>query len=223
VRQRPLEELINTREHALPLIQEWVAQAVRPVDVLPPSPDRDEVLLRTQITTRSPLGAIAHGTGGIVIDCGWLRVLGSGHERLTRTLPDWNEGRSDGFYLVGDDAVGGFFAINGGALGPVTHKMFYFAPDSLDWEPTEMSFSAFFLWACTGALDRFYEDIRWPGWENDVATLHGDRCYFFAPPLFTQEGHGGSRRRFEVPVSESWGVQMEFRDQLGDSSTADPR
>jgi hypothetical protein len=86
-----------------------------------------------------------------------------------------------------------------------------------------MSFSAFFLWACTGALDRFYEDIRWPGWENDVASLHGDRCYFFAPPLFTQEGHGGSRRRFEVPVSESWGVQMEFRDQLGDSSTADPR
>jgi hypothetical protein len=115
---------------------------------------------------------------------------------------------------VADDAVGGFFAITGGELDPGPQSVYYFAPDTLNWEPTEMKFSAFFHWACVGALDRFYENARWAGWENDVAKLHGDRCYFFSPPLFTKEGNDGSRRRGEVPVHESWGVQMEFRKQL---------
>jgi hypothetical protein len=126
---RALEDLINVDEPALPLIHEWIAKAVRPVELLPPSPARDDALLQTQVTTRSPLGTIVYETGGILIDLGWLRVLGSGHDRLTRTLPGWNEGRCDGFYLVAGDAVGGFFAINGGALGPAFKDIYYFAPD----------------------------------------------------------------------------------------------
>jgi hypothetical protein len=47
VHPRPLSELINTQEPALPLLREWIAQAVRPVEVLPPSPARADVLLRT--------------------------------------------------------------------------------------------------------------------------------------------------------------------------------
>jgi Protein of unknown function DUF2625 len=212
---RTLQELINVDEPALPLVRKWVAQAVRPVELLPPSPDRAEALLQTQITTRSPLGAIVYETGGILVDSGWLRFLGSGHHRLTRTLPGWNEGRADGFYLVADDAVGGFFATNGGAFGPDLKNLYYLAPDTLNWEPLEMSFSEFLLWAFSDRLDQFYEWIRWPGWESDVTSLHGDRCFFFYPPLFTEAGHGGRGERGDVPVFESWGVQMEFRKQLG--------
>ena len=211
---RPLTELIDTEDPAFPLVQQWIAKAVRPVEVLPRSPYRDETLLRTQVTTRSPMGAIVYETGGILIDSGWLPLLGSGHSRLERTLPDWNEGRSDGFYLVADDAVGGFFAINGGALGEDVPNLYYFATDSLNWEPMGIGFSTFFEWACSGSLDVFYENIRWPSWETDVAHLRGDRCYFFCPPLFTKEGKNGRGTRGEVPVHESWGVQMEFRKQL---------
>ena len=123
---KTLEELVNMQEPAFPLVQEWVAKAVRPVEMLPPSPGRDEVLLQTQVTTRSPMGAIVYETGGVLFDRGWLRVLGSGHERLTRTLPGWNEGRCDGFYLVADDAVGGFFAINGGGARSGHHEALLF-------------------------------------------------------------------------------------------------
>ncbi len=215
---RTLQELINVDEPAFPLIQEWVAKAVRPVELLPPSVARDDALLQTQVSTRSPLGAIVHDTGGILVDGGWLRLLGSGHQRLTRTLPGWNGGRADGFYLVGDDAVGGFFAINGGALGPRLKDVYYFAPDTLKWESLDHGFSEFLLWAFGGKLDQYYEWIRWPGWESDVTNLHGDRCFFFYPPLFTSEGQGGRGQRSEVPILESWGVQMDFREQLGFSS-----
>src|SRR5262245_18547293 len=212
---RQLTELIDTVDPALPLVREWIDAAVRPVEILPPSEAREDALFQTQVTTRSPMGAVVFETGGILIDRGWLRILGSGHPRLTRTLPGWNDGRGDGFYLIADDAVGGFFAINGGALGTDVKSIYYFAPDRLDWESLGVGYSAFLQWSCAGKLDEFYEWVRWPGWESDVAELHGDKCYAFCPFLFTKEGKGGSGQREEVPVGESWGLQMEFRKQLG--------
>jgi len=215
---RSIAELINHDDPAFPLVREWVEAAVRPAEILPPSDAREDALYQTQVTTRSPMGAIVYETGGLLIDGGWLRVLGSGHARLTRTLPGWNVGRSDGFLLVADDAIGGFFAINGGALGDDVKNLYYFAPDSLEWEPLGIGYSDFLRWSFSDRLDQFYEWIRWPSWKDDVRTLHGDRCYAFYPFLFTKEGKGGSGQRSEVPVEEAWGLQMELRRQLGTGS-----
>jgi hypothetical protein len=107
--KRTLNELVNTEDPGIYQIREWVRNAVNDCELLPPSAQRDQVLLQTQVTTRSTMGAIAYDTGGILVDGRWLRFLGSGHERITRTLPGWNEGRSKGFYLVADDAVGRIF------------------------------------------------------------------------------------------------------------------
>src|SRR5215813_320832 len=93
--KRPLQELLNTDEPAWPLVQSWLQEATSPVEVLPPSdPARGEALVATQVTTRSPMGAIIYETGGLLVDRGWLRLLGSGHTRLPRSLPAWNLGRS---------------------------------------------------------------------------------------------------------------------------------
>jgi hypothetical protein len=141
---RALHELINLDEPAYPLVREWAAAATRRVEFLPPSAARDDALIQTQVSTRSPMGAVVYETGGIIIDGGWLRILGSGHAgRLTRTLRGWNVGRAEGLYLIADDAVGGFFAINGGACGPDVKRTYYFAPDTLDWEPLDMGYSEF--------------------------------------------------------------------------------
>ena len=83
---RKLEELLDPQESAWPLVQEWVEGCELPIQVLPPSAVCDSVLADLQVSTRSPLGAIAHGTGGILIDGGWLRMLGSGHPKLSRNL-----------------------------------------------------------------------------------------------------------------------------------------
>lgn len=57
---------------------------------------------------------MAHGTGGILIDGGWLRMLGSGHPRRTRDFAAWNRARSSGLLLIADDAVAGFSVIKVG-------------------------------------------------------------------------------------------------------------
>src|SRR5919106_247975 len=103
--QRKLEELINTTEPGIKLLQQLVRDAEVQCELLPPGPAREDALLYLQVTTRSTLGAFAYDTGGLLIDDGWLRLLGSGHPKLTRSLHEWNPPRTDGaFLLIGDDA-----------------------------------------------------------------------------------------------------------------------
>lgn len=89
-----------------------------------------------QVATRSPMGAFVYGCGGIVIDGGWLRLLGSGCEQMKRGIYSFNLGKSfsevgqmPSYLLVADDVLGGFFVVNGGAFGGKVGNVFYCVPD----------------------------------------------------------------------------------------------
>ena len=214
---RPLQELINDDDPAWPLVQQWISEATVDVEVLPTTRAAGEAALHaTRVSSRSPMGAIALNAAGLLLDSGWLRILGAGgHPRLQRSLPGWNEGRSDGFYLVADDAVGGSFAINGGALGPDRRNIYYYAPDSLHWEPCEFGHSAFLEWAMTEKLAEFYESLRWEGWQSEVSQLTGDQAFNFYPFLFAEGPPLKERSRSPVPVAEQYALQLDLQRQLG--------
>ncbi|MEZ6003939.1 MAG: DUF2625 family protein [Planctomycetota bacterium] len=80
----------------------------------------------------------------------------------------WNSGRSDGHLLVADDVVGGFFSLNGGAFGQDLGSMYYWAPDTLNWEPLGLSYSDFLVWALSDNLSQFYQNLRWEDSEAEV-------------------------------------------------------
>jgi hypothetical protein len=216
---RTLDELLERNEPAWPLVQQWVREATNPVEVLPArDPDRSEALVATQVTTRSPMGAIIYETGGLLIDHGWLRLLGSGHPRLPRSLPGWNKGRTrmdredlPAYALIADDVLGGFFALNGGDLPGEARHVCYFAPDALRWEAMEMGYTDFLRWCLSGDIARYYQDSRWPGWEAEVSQLPGDRGYLIYPPPFTQGPSLAERHRGVVPVVELYGLYVDDR------------
>src|SRR5271157_1490427 len=113
--KRQIEDLIDSAEPAWPLVLGWVKEAIHPVEVLPPSENACNSLVSVQVTTRSPLGAVILHSGGILVDHGWLRLLGSGHPRLPRSLPSWNfacgmkeANEPPPCLLVADDVLGGF-------------------------------------------------------------------------------------------------------------------
>ena len=215
-----LHELLDTERSAWPLLQSWLRDAGNPVEVLPPSdPDRSEALVATRVTTRSPMGALIYETGGLLVDHGWLRMLGSGHPRLPRSLPGWNLGRSwsdhdatPPFLLIADDVVGGFFAINGGPLGEERGNIYYFAPDSLSWETTGAGYSDFLNWCLSGELEGFYQDYRWPGWRKEVQALAGDQGWDIYPPPCTKGPPFGERHRGIVPLDELYRLYVEVPD-----------
>ncbi len=86
---KPLTELINKEEFGWKLVSKWIKEATNKVEILPKEQKSSELALyNTQVTTRSPMGAIIYETGGVLIDNGWIRILGSGSTKLNRSLPD---------------------------------------------------------------------------------------------------------------------------------------
>lgn len=219
---RSYNELMSA-DPAWPAIEAAARNSGR-ATVLPRDVDAARSCLeRLQVTTRSTLGALAHETGGLLVDHGWLRLFGCGHERLRRALGQWNEAVEvpvSDFMLVADDVIGGAFAINGGALGPAVGNVFYFSPDRLAWEDIEVGHSAFVQWTFEGNLGAFYETLRWRGWENESEQIGGDQALSLYPPPWTKEGKDVSKvSRRAVPARELWSMQQDVVRQLGPPPT----
>jgi hypothetical protein len=191
-----------------------VAAAPYPVEVLPAEPARASACLAAlEITTRSWLGAVVANTGGMLVGHGWLRVLGSGHAGL----PDV-AGESDprqGLVVIGYDVLGGQYAWARGQPGarPTVH---YFGPDDLGWLDLEQGYADWLYAVLSGSLTRFYDTLRWPGWEAEVAALALDQAISAWPPPFTKEGKDLSVvSRQAVPLAEAVSLYQDMARQLG--------
>jgi hypothetical protein len=213
---RSLEELIDTHDPGWPVVEEWISAADHSVEVLPVDPVRaGQVLTLLQVTTRSPLGAIAHHTGGLLVDR-WLRLLGGGGPRMKADLAAWNGlGESPqaeavpGALVVGLDVVGGVFA-----LFAETGTVNYFSPSSLEWEDLERAYSDFVVAMLRTDLDEFYRGLRWKDWQKDVATLELDSGIQSWPPPWTVEAKTEPVSRRPVPLTELVRLGFDFARQL---------
>jgi len=220
---RPLKDLIDTKDPGWAVVQEILASATNKYEILPRDTAKaNEALFQMQFSTQTTMASVVYMTGGILIDSGWIRILGSGNPRLPRSLPEWNKGKSikeygdrAGFCLVADDVLGGFFALNWGALGKDLGKVYYLAPD-LKWESTGGNYAEFLEFCFSGDLEKFYEGHRWKGWQSQVDTLGGDRGFHFMPPLWSQEGQDINKDfRSAVPVEELYNYSLSAQKQLG--------
>jgi hypothetical protein len=170
------------------------------------------------------LGASAYHLGGLLIDSGWLRVLGCGHAECAWSITaatrevGLDQGNSPPHGLVvAVDVLGGLFAINGGFLTdvPLGH-IAYFGPDTLLWADLGSGHTAW-LHAMLDTPYRtdFYADIRWNGWENQVASLPANHGLSIYPPLYTRESRPiEATRRAAVRVPELVDIALLTARQL---------
>lgn len=220
---RSIYELINTEDPGWIYVDKWIKNAKNSVEVLPADAEKSKnALYQTQVTTRSPMGAIIYMTGGILIDNGWIRILGSGNKKLNRTLPEWNKGKTfyefgetPPFLLVADDVIGGFYMLNGGGLGKDLGNIYYFSPDNLTYEPLNISYTEFLHFCFNGDLGEFYGNYRWDGWQNEVSILDGNKAYSFYPYLWTDEGKDISNStRKVVSIENLYEVNLQMKNQF---------
>lgn len=223
-KMRTLKELVNMADPGWPFVQQMIDSAKNKVEILPrDTTNAKSALYQTQVSSRSPMGAIIYTTGGILIDGGWIRILGSGSKKLNRSVPDWNKGKSflnfgevPGYYLIADDAIGGFFALNNGFLGKALGKVFYLSADRLVWEQLNMTYTDFLYFCFSDNLNNFYENLRWPNWKKDLTKLNGDKVFNFYPYLWTKEGKNISQnKRKIIPIEQQYQFNMQSRQQLG--------
>ena len=160
------------------------------------------------------LDAVIAHVGGIQVDRGWLRLLGSGCPMQPRGLGSWNlpgkdkKPRASRAILVGDDVLGGFFAINLGGLEGAVGGVCYFAPDTVSWKELDVTYANFLKWVFTDAFHEFYSDFRWDGWESEVQQVSADQALSIYPPLWTEGGSIDQRSRKAVPIEEVYGATV---------------
>ena len=222
---KPLSELIKTSESAwTSYLELWIKESTNFVEVLPKdSLQADSILYKSQVATRSTMGSIVYETGGILIGHGWIRILGSGSERMKRNLMDWNVGKTYTnfgdqlpYLLIADDILGGFFAVNAGGLDSVGLGMvYYFAPDLLIWSNLNLSYSEFIQFCFFGDIKNFYTNLYWIDWEDEIKTISGDQGIHCFPYLCTIEGQDINKvSRGIVPIEELWILHNALRTTL---------
>ncbi|MEV4416631.1 DUF2625 family protein [Catellatospora sp. NPDC049609] len=226
---RPVEDLVNTAEDAWPELLAELSDSPAPVRVLPvDEPSGRRCLYRMQVTSRSRLGAMALHAGGLVVDHGWLRLYGGGD--AASGLPSLAE--VNGFdgspryapasFAVGHDVIGGRYEVNGPVPPPgrpgAPGEVCYFAPDTLAWEPLEMPYGVFLSWLAAGATEQFYDGLRWPGWQDEVAALRLDQGLTVYPFLCTAEARRdlAATSRAPAPIAQVVSFTASLAAQLGE-------
>jgi hypothetical protein len=221
---RSLDELIVPEpDDAWSQIEAWCAKSRRPIEILDPRRgDGEATLLAAQVTTRSPMGALALRSGGILIDGGWIRFLGAGNERIGGGLREWNESLGGArldppigdAFVVAYDALGGWFALNGGRWPDRLGDVHYLTPDATGWQPLAFGYSGLLEWCMSERVDQFYSGQRWPSWRAEVAALGPDEAISIYPPLGFESSPVEGRSRRPVPARELWHLHHELARQV---------
>lgn len=214
---RGLAELLDLKEPALPLLRSWIDDpAGNGGTLLPPAdPLRTDTLLHLQVTTRSLLGTLAYETGGVSVADGLVRLLGSGAGRSLLQTAEVAGCPLDGGYpdvvVVGDDVLGGLFALNGGRFGADEGgQVFHLAADDTVWVPLGVGYADFVSWCLTGGLDGLYEPFAALDAYAARPRPAFDATYAFYPFLWTQEVKVGRPDVRVIGADESLRLRLEL-------------
>jgi hypothetical protein len=213
---KSLKELTGRGSVWPTLVKEFGRSSVD-VDILPVNQVLAEEAVQTvQISTRSDFGAVLYHSGGLLIDHGWVRVLGSGGGDL-RGLVEWNRGKTineqgevaAGSLFIADDVLGGLFAINGnGVLGQDVGNVYYLAADKDIWEPLGLGYSDFIHFLVSPHAADFYAPFHFDGWQEAVKELTPNQIWRFDAE---SDDVIASRQIVEI---EQWFMELVTPDQL---------
>lgn len=226
--KKTVKELVDPSNGKWEMINRWIASSKTKVTVLSKESNRaDSAILQCQLSTDNVLGAIVYNSGGLLIDDGWIRILGSGCKEMDRGLHQWNKGKSKinsgelpNFVLVADDAIGGLFAINTGGIDEMhLNKVFYFGPNSLKWETIGLTYEQFVVFCMTQDVRDFYHDFKWKGWENEVQQLGPNQVVSAYPLLWTKDGKELKKNRKVTPIQKLWDTYAAKHKELTRSNS----
>jgi len=142
------------------------------------------------------LGTIAYETGGLSVADGFLRLLGSGSKRSLLRTAELVGRQLNGNYpdviLMGDDVLGGVYALNGGGLNAARQEeVFHLAADGTAWAPLGGGHSDFVGWCLKGDLKQVYGSLTDLEEYSAKPRPAFDETYSFYPFLRTQEAKNG--------------------------------
>lgn len=216
---RSIEELTSA-ESSWPFVLELLASSALASEVVGASPgEREDTLSSLQVSVRSVMGALAWNCGLVVIDHGWVRLIGAGFGAVpglhVETLSDPNSGREFEGIVAAQDVLGGLFVVHGSGFNAEAGEILYWAPDSLDWTPCGMGYSDLLAFLVSDRLATFYAGLRWEGWESVVGEVPFDQGVAAYPFPWSVEGKQSGVTRRAAPMAEVVASGFMAAEQLG--------
>ncbi|MDR1700017.1 MAG: DUF2625 domain-containing protein [Lachnoclostridium sp.] len=163
------------------------------------------ILEQLKIDPYSVLGQILVHYAGIIIN-GYLRFLGgeekgehSGILSFNKKVKECYDGKK---LIVAHDIWGGLFAISNGDFEGDIRNIWYFAPDSLDWENLNIYYSQFVVWACDEKVKKFYQNFLWNQNERLIEKIEANQAVLMYPFLWASECEIEKANKKIVPIAE---------------------
>ncbi|SFV04438.1 DUF2625 family protein [Butyrivibrio sp. INlla21] len=175
-----------------------------------------EQCLTLNIPEKTLLYEIVCNSSGIIID-NWIRIMGqtnsnNGIEYYNKIIEDSQE--IAGLFIVASDILGGLFAININRFEDGKNNIWYFAPDTLEWENLAMKYSDFISWALQGNIDDFYEAMRWDNWNSIAEDVSVDQGILVYPFLWAKECDVEKAEKKVVPFNEIIALNFDYKKRL---------
>ena len=200
------------------MLTSLLKESSKDIEILDKNSDKfyiSRILKDLNISSESLLWEIITNTWGILVDCGWLRIIGSWNI-ISRNILDWNNDKTKGMLLVADDIIWGFFALNLWYFDGEIWNIFYFAPELLEWEDLEMKYANFINWAIMWDTNKFYESFRWDWWESETKEININMGLSIYPFLWTENIDINNRSKKTISIEEIWCLSMDFYRKMRD-------
>ena len=153
----------------------------------------------------------------IIVD-DWIRILGQGDANINGiTHYNTYQGRLKKYptmLFIATDVLGGLFAVNIDNEDENEDLVWYFAPDTLEWECLNINYTDFVFWCIKGNADIFYKPFRWKNWKMDVKNIPPNKAFSVYPFLCSEECDIEKASKRIVSVDEVINVNFELAKQL---------
>ncbi len=169
---------------------------------------------KLRIPSDSVLFSVLVNSNGIIID-DWIRIWGQS-DSMNAGVLYYNSKFKDyisGMILVASDVVGGLFAINITRFNE-KNLIWYFAPDTLEWECLDMKYNEFITWTFQGNIDEFYTTMRWKNWKNDVKGIEINKAFLIYPFLWAKECDIETASKKIVAIDEIIEMNFEYSQKF---------
>ena len=142
--------------------------------------------------------------GGIIID-NWIRIFGCGELNVIEKNEKYNNNMD---IIIGEDILGGLFALK-------NDYVYYFAPDTNEWENLQIYYTQFINWIINNpnGVNKFYELFRWTTWKEDCKKLKLTEGYHFYPLLQTSLDIEKRDRKI-IPIDELIRFNLDFNNKI---------
>lgn len=193
-------------DRSSPTLEENLARSRVEVHMFPAlhnHQDTEDALEAAGLAAGSLLATLLKLSNGMILDGGWIRILGLTDRACGRSLASWNRGAGwqeawgegvRGKLCFADDPLGNQYAINIGEDGRGNWQVFLGSVEDRSWRSLDCTFGQWLEQVFAGKHPEWYDPDHYPAWRRGAEELgvEASQCM---------------RRREDVTAEDPWDTE----------------